>query len=173
MNDIFDFYENRIKCHVESVNYFADLLGYHFPEHDGDKIIEPIRTGYAYVFYNKYHKNFHLTDDMVALCKDAQNIHHKHASHHVEAYKDVKDIPDVHLYEIVSDWASANFEQINIIKEQDALYLQPWFNKEMSNLGWTKHQMDIIQKSFDIFDKQTDKNKVKAIWQPLLEKADL
>ena len=47
VNDIFDFYELRIKSHVAAVNYFASLLGYHFPEHDGDKVIEPIRTGYS------------------------------------------------------------------------------------------------------------------------------
>ena len=173
MNDVFDFYENRIKCHVESVNYFAGLLGYHFPEHDSDKVIEPIRTGYAYVFYNTYHKNFHLTDDMSALCKDAHDTHHKHASHHIEAYKNVKEIPDVCLYEIVSDWASANFEQMNIIHDKEAVSLQTWFNRNISQLGWNKHQMDIIQKSFAVFDQKTDANKVKAIWQPLLEHADL
>ena len=63
LNDIFDFYELRLKCHVKSVNYFASILGYHFPEHDNDKNHEPIRTGYAYVFYKNYHKNFYLKSE--------------------------------------------------------------------------------------------------------------
>ena len=61
INEIFTFYELRIKSHVEAVNYFASLLGYHFPEHDSDKVTEQIRTGYAYIFYKTYHKNFHVT----------------------------------------------------------------------------------------------------------------
>ena len=173
VNDIFDFYEKRIKCHVESVNYFADLLGYHFPEHDGDKIIEPIRTGYAYIFYHAYHKNFHPTEQHIALCKDAQKIHHESATHHVQHYKSVTDIPDICLYEIVSDWASANFEQMNIIHDKDAISLQQWFDDKMSNMGWNEHQIEIIQNAFKVFDKKTDAEKVKAIWQPLLENADL
>lgn len=173
VNDIFNFYESRISCHVKSMNYFADLLGYHFPEHDGDKVREPIRTGYAYIFYNTYHKNFHPTPEHIALCQDAQNLHHTSATHHIQHYAHVRDIPDICLYEMVSDWASANFEQMNILCESDAVLLEQWFENKMANLGWTEHQLEIIKKSFEIFNEKTDEDKVKAIWQPLLEQADL
>lgn len=173
VNDIFDFYETRIKCHVNSMNYFASLLGYHFPEHDSDKVIEPIRTGYSYIFYKTYHRNFHATPEHEALCKDAINLHHAHASHHIQSYTDVSQIPDVRIYEMVSDWASANFEQMNIIHEPDSVSLTTWFKNKMAQLPWTKHQLEIINKSFEIIDKNTDEEKVKVIWQPVLEKADL
>lgn len=173
IKDIFDFYEMRIKCHVESVNYFASLLGYHFPEHDNDKIKEPIRTGYAYVFYDTYHKNFCLTPEYTALCKDAWRIHHEHAPHHIQYYKHVSEIPDIHVYEMVADWASANFEQMNIIHDPDSIPLQTWFDNKMANLGWTKHQLDIIKKSFEIIKENTDPEKVKKIWKPLLQLSDL
>ena len=149
------------------------FLGYHFPEHDSDKILEPIRTGYAYIFYNTYHKNFHPTEKHIELCRDAQKLHHEHAKHHIQHYENVFDIPDIHVYEIVSDWASANFEQRNIIKDKDAISLQEWFNSNMSKLPWTEHQLEIIENAFQIFAKATDEDKVKAIWQPLLELADL
>ena len=122
--DIFEFYEMRIACHVKSVNYFAGLLGYHFPEHDSDKVQEPIRTGYAYIFYNSYHPKLHLMDEYFALCKDAHDMHHKHSVHHIESYKDVKDIPDIRLCEMIADWASANFEQINIIHEPGSVPIE-------------------------------------------------
>lgn len=173
LNEIFDFFETRIKCHVESVNYFAGLLGCHFPEHDKDKIVEPIRTGYAYIFYRSYHKNTHLLPQQFDLCQDATLLHHNHSTHHVEYYKHVKDIPDVHLYEMVSDWASANFEQLNVLHKPDAVSISQWFDKNMSHLEWSTHQLDIIKKSFEIFDLQTDENKVLDIWKPLIEKSDL
>lgn len=173
VNDIFDFYETRIKCHIESMNYFASLLGYHFPEHDSDKVQEPIRTGYSYIFYKTYHKNFHPTPEHETLCKDAINLHHAHAPHHIQYYTDVSQIPDVRIYEMVSDWASANFEQMDIIHEPDSVPLEIWFKNKMAKLPWTKHQLEIFKKSFEIIDKNTDIEKVKVIWQPVLEKADL
>ena len=173
MDDIFEFYEMRIKCHVESMNYFASLLGYHFPEHDSDKVREPIRTGYAYIFYRTYHKNFRVTPEHEALCKDAWHEHHNHATHHIQYYKSAKDIPDIHLYEMISDWASAKFEQMNIIRESESVPLREWFNNKMANLEWTEHQLDIIKKSFDIICKNTDVETITKIWQPVLEKSDL
>lgn len=173
MDDIFDFYELRIKCHVASMNYFASLFGYHFPEHDSDKVREPIRTGYAYIFYKTYHKNFHVTPEHEALCKDAINLHHGYAMHHIQHYKSAKDIPDIHLYEMISDWASANFEQMNIIHDPESVSLQEWFDNKMADQEWTQHQLDIIKKSFDIINKNTDVKTITEIWQPILEKSDL
>ena len=172
LNDIFDFYELRLKCHVKSVNYFASILGYHFPEHDNDKNHEPIRTGYAYVFYKNYHKNFYLKSEHTELCKKAHDDHHKHSPHHIEYYKNVSSIPDIRLFEMLSDWASANFEQKNIIKEQDSIYLREWF-KTISSLPWTNHQMDIINSAFDVFEQKTNTAEITEIWNPILEKADL
>ena len=173
MNDIFEFYELRIKSHVAAVNYFASLLGYHFPEHDGDKVKEPIRTGYAYIFYKTYHKNFHATPEHESLCRDAINLHHFAATHHIQHYKHVSEIPLVNVYEMVADWASANFEQKNIIQDPGAIEIETWFQNKMANQGWTNEQMDIINKSFEIIRKNTDAEYVTSIWAPLLEKADL
>ena len=173
MTDVFDFYELRIKCHVASVNYFAALLGHQYPEHDSDKIKEPIRTGYAYVFYKNYHKNFHTTQQQDDLCKDAINNHHAFASHHVQHYKNVREIPDNRLYEMMADWASANFEQMHIIRHESAVSLGQWFDRNMSHLPWTEHQLEIIKNAFETFAKKTDMDTVKAIWQPLLSYADL
>ena len=173
VKDIFDFYEIRIKSHVDSVNYFAELLGYHFPEHDNDKTVEPIRTGYAYIFYDAYHKNFHPTQQHDDLCQDAKKTHHKHATHHIEFYKDVSEIPDICVYEMVSDWASASFEQQHIIHADDAAPLEKWFENKMSALPWTQHQKEIINNSFKIIGEKTDVNAVKKIWAPVLELADL
>jgi len=170
LKDIFDFFELRIACHVQSVNYFASLFGYSFPEHDKDKINEPTRTGYAYVFYSNYHKNFCLKPEHLELCKKVQCDHHKHAPHHIEYYESVADIPDIRLYEMISDMASVDFEQRNVIKAQDSMPLQKWFQINMLSLPWTEHQLGIINSAFDTLKKRTDMEKVLAIWEPLLNK---
>ena len=74
---------------------------------------------------------------------------------------------------MVADWSSANFENMNIIHDPESVPIQKWFDNNMADLGWTDHQLDIIKKSFDIIDKNTDIETITKIWQPLLEKADL
>ena len=167
-DDIFKFYEKRIECHIKSVNYFASLLGHNFPDHDRDKVKEPIRTGYAYIFYNNYHPQLNLMNEYFDLCKDAHDTHHKHATHHIEHYDNVQNIPDVSLYEMFADWNSANFEQINILHEPDAILLDEWFDKNMSKLPWSDYQLEIIKKSFETIKEKTDKEIVESIWQELL-----
>ena len=171
--DIYEFSKLRIACHVESMNYFAGLLGYHFPEHDNDKNVEPMRTGYAYIIYSIYHKNFHLTPEYEKLCREAHKTHHEHATHHIQHYKNVADIPDIRIYEMVSDWASANFEQMHIICVKDAICINDWFEKNHSDIAWTPHQLDIIKKSIQIINENTDEETLRKIWAPVLEKSDL
>ena len=100
---------------------------------------------------------------------DVQPPEAKHIGH----YKRVRDITDVCLYEMISDWASANFEQMYIIRESGAVPLAQWFNQNMSHFEWTEHQREIIKKSFEIFESKTDNNKLLDIWKPLVEKFDL
>ena len=173
IKDIYEFSALRIACHVESVNYFEGLLGYHFPEHDNDKNIEPMRTGYAYMIYSIYHKNFNLTDEYEKLYRDAHKTHHRHATHHIHHYKNVSEIPNIRIYEMVSDWASANFEQMNIICLKNAICIRDWFEKNRANNAWTVEQLDIINKSIEIINKNTDKTIVHKIWEPVLDKSDL
>ena len=79
----------------------------------------------------------------------------------------------VNVYEMIADWASANFEQKNIIQDPGATEIEIWFQNKMANQGWTNKQMDIINKSFEIIRKNTDAEYVTSIWAPLLEKSDL
>ena len=56
IEEIINFHIKRTNCHVQTLNYFAQILGYHFPEHDSDKYKEPYIFGYAYCNYAKHHK---------------------------------------------------------------------------------------------------------------------
>ena len=170
VKDIFDFYETRIACHVKSVNYFAKILGYEFPNHDSYKVNEPIRTGYAYLFYKKYHDDFNLTDEYYKLCQDVQKMHHEHVPHHLQYYKNAKDVPDIRIYEMVSDWASASFEQRKIMSDSDCPKLIDWFNQNRAQNNWSEHQLEIIYKAFETIANNTDENAVRQIWVPLVEK---
>jgi hypothetical protein len=156
------------------VNYFAGLLGYHFPEHDNDKNTEPMRTGYAYKNYASYHPEYKLLDKYVALFDVAHSAHHAHASHHIEFYGgNVAQIPDICLVEMVCDWSAANFEQVSVMGDCEYNATLEWFNAQMAHLNWTDAQMDIIHSALDKIAQNRDDQKIMKIWAPVLEIADL
>ena len=171
---IIDFHHKRTQCHIDCVNYFAGLLGYHFPEHDNDKNIEPMRTGYAYNNYAKYHPNYNLPANYEDLAKIAITTHHEHASHHVDFYGgDVSKIPNIHLLEMICDWASANFEQVFVLRDYEFETVWEWFNARMKHLNWTDKQLKMIRETTEFLNERTDKEALMQIWQPALEKSDL
>ena len=169
VEDIFKFHKIRMACHIKSVNYFASLFGYCFPDHDADKNDEQIRIWHAYITYNKYHPELKLLDEYFTLCNDAQQMHYKHASHHVQYYSDVSKIPDIRIYEMVSDWASADFELHNVLKVAETQPLEKWFADNMSHLSWSEHQIELIKKSLKTIKEKSDKNKIMNIWQDLIK----
>lgn len=170
IDTIYKFHSVRTACHIATVNYFAELLGYHFPEHDGDKSTEPMRTGYAYTNYAKYHPEYNLPENYTELFHIAHKTHHEHATHHVQFYGgDVSKIPDIHVIEMVCDWCAANFEQVYIVHNIEYNTVDEWFNAKMGNLNWTDAQRGIIHSALDTIARNRDNQKIIKIWAPVLE----
>lgn len=166
---IYEFHKTRTACHVASVNYFAGLLGYHFPEHDNDKNTEPMRTGYAYKNYASYHPEYKLLDKYVALFDAAHSAHHAHASHHIEYYGgDVAQIPDICLVEMVCDWFSASFEQVNIIHDYEYETVSGWFDAKLSHLDWTAAQLKTIRETINLIENRMNVADIMKIWAPVM-----
>ena len=174
VEDIYDFHRVRTACHIECMNYFAGLLGYHFPEHDNDKGVEPMRTGYAFRNYANYHPGYNIPEKYDDLAKVAIATHHEHASHHIDFYDgDVTKVPNVHLIEMVADWASANFEQLYVLHDCPYEKVIDWFNAVMADKGWTESQLQTIQDAIAFTEKHMDYDSVMEIWQPAIELCDL
>ncbi len=171
LQDIYEFHRIRTKCHVDSVNYFASLLGYQFPEHDNDKNIEPMRTGYAYTNYASYHSDFKMLPEYKALFEVAHSTHHEHAAHHVRFYnKDASKIPFVHIIEMVCDWFSSNFEQKCILHDCKYKSVLDWFDKHMADLNWTDEQLHLIRETANFLERHMDHDAVMQIWKDTLDK---
>lgn len=174
VDTIYEFHRVRTACHVASVNYFADILGFHFPEHDNDKNLEPMRTGYAYKNYAKYHKNYNMLPMYSGLFEMAHAAHHRHASHHIEFYGgNVAMVPNVCLVEMICDWFSANFEQKYILHDGDFDTVHEWFNAKMRHHNWTRSQLKIISDAIDYIEQNMDIGTLMKIWEPVQERAEL
>ena len=169
MSKITDLYDMMHNCHVQTVNYFASFFGYSFPEHDADKIQETNKINYAYEMYKRCFPDFKLPDKYSEQLKDLKQQHYKKSPHHINHYSNVSEIPNTYLYEMISDWAAANFALRNIAKNTSVPPLENWFDNTMAQLPWTEHQIDLIKKSFQIIQDKTDKNKLNLIWQNLVK----
>ena len=165
ISSILKFYSIVHECHVQTVNYFASLLGCSFPDHDIDKIKEPLKTGYAYRIYKRYYPDFNLPDEYHTLYKDLEQIHKTQSPHHVSYYSDVSEIPDIRIYEMVCDWASASFRAKKLKKDITVPTLQKWFFDNMAQLPWTEHQLELLNKSFQVIQNKTDENALNKIWE--------
>lgn len=167
---IMDFHVLRTKCHINSVNYFAQILGYHFPEHDNDKMHDPIRIGYSYINYASYHPDCKLLPQQVDAYKKSHDEHHRTAPHHIEHYDDASKIPQIILIEMICDWHSANFESLHMQKKPDAPEsVIKWFNNCISNLNWTQEQRALINEYCDKLSHDAHHDEIMAIWEPVTE----
>lgn len=169
---ILNFHHLRTSAHIQCLNYFAGLLGYHFPEHDNDKMSGPICMGYAYINYAKYHPDCKLTQPQLELYHDKHAEHHHTQPHHLEYYSDTTTIPDVILIEMVCDWHSANFEQRFVTNEDTRDYtVQRFFNESiLSNpkYKWHPAQIDLINELITFLGNYADHDAIMAIWRPVM-----
>ncbi len=167
IEDIIEFHKIRTQCHINCMNYFAELLGYHFPEHDNDKNHDPIRIGYAYHNYAKYH-GAHETPAQLAAFRKSNREHHKTQPHHIEYYQNVFDIPDIVLIEMVCDWFSANFEQNHITCDGGYPDIQTYFDMALSHLPWTGAQRTLINKLIRELEQKSVYKDIVKHWAPVL-----
>ena len=169
---ILKFHHLRTSAHIQCLNYFAGLLGYHFPEHDNDKMSGPICMGYAYINYAKYHPDCKLTPPQLELYHDKHAEHHHTQPHHLEYYSDTTTIPDVILIEMVCDWHSANFEQ-RFITHEDPLdcTVSDFFEKHILHnprYKWHPAQIDLINELITFLGNYADHDAIMAIWRPVM-----
>lgn len=167
MDEIFAFHAARTGCHIDTLNYFAQLIGYQFPEHDNDKNLEPYRTGYAYINYARHHPNCTVSPQQLAAFQSAHDEHHTMQPHHVRHYATMVDVPDVRIIEMVCDWFSANFEENAIVHTNTYANVMEFFDRKMAPLDWTPRQTKFIRDAIETISSCADYDTVHNIWRRL------
>ena len=168
MDEILAFHKSRTHRHIAAVNYFAGLMGYHFPKHDYDKFNDPIQVGYSYINYTNYHPDCKISQQYADAFKKANHEHHSTQPHHIEYYKNVQNIPHDVLIEMVCDWCSANFEQSNILHNNEFGSVIDFFDKQLSQLNWTDKQRETIIQTINFMEQNAAPDKLYAIWADII-----
>lgn len=170
---ILDFHVRRTNAHVNCMNYFAGLVGYHFPEHDNDKFVGSMKNAYAFIVWAKYHPEFVVPDTYRELFRMMHDEHHKMQPHHLEHYDSVTDIDDITLVEMICDWHSANFEQRFVTFEDRRDFdVRMYFDSVLGDnarYNWTRRQLDLIYQIIDFLEMYANHNEIMKIWRPLMD----
>ncbi len=171
LSTILELHHKRTQAHIDCLNYFAGLLGYHFPEHDNDKHSGSMCNAYAYVNYANYHPGFKIPNACMEFYRDMHAEHHRMQPHHLEHYRDATEISDIILVEMVCDWHSANFEQNYVTNKGGTASVREYFDTKLryrDDLKWSHHQLEIIDNMIDFLAMYANFDAVMAIWRPLL-----
>ncbi len=162
-----DFFRRRTAAHIAALNYFAGLLGYHFPEHDNDKHREPCLTGYAYWVWAQHHPHCTLLPQQEQIFRDARDEHHRMQPHHIEHYASVRDIPKIVLTEMICDWHSANNESLYLHESPTYPHVIDWFNACCGHLDWSDDQRKYITDTCEFLSQNADPDVVTKLWAQL------
>ncbi|MDR1026856.1 MAG: DUF5662 family protein [Rickettsiales bacterium] len=100
----------RTAAHIASVNYFANLIGLSFPDHDASKFKEPEHD--AYVVYSRRFGDNPIppTEAEAAAARAAKRHHWTTNPHHAQFYADVSEMPEIRMIEMACDLSAVNKE---------------------------------------------------------------
>lgn len=164
VDDVMNFHILRTQCHVNTVNYFAKLLGVQFPLHDSDKYSEPCSSAYAYINYALHHPDCVLRPEQIDAFRAAQIEHHRLQPHHFEHYSDATQIPPLCISEMVCDWHSANFEQNNIVHKSEFPTIMDFYTRRVIPRNLTRQQTAQIMQHFETIKSAFNPSDVMSIW---------
>lgn len=144
-DEVKDFYRAKRREHIDAVNDFARKIGYYFPEHDADKLRDPIASMVGPCVWARHH-NLARTPEMSERCRAGIVLHKTSNSHHPEFWKNIADMPEIDIIEMCCDWRAANAAQQNTygefknVLEFYELYALPEYK-------FTQRQQKIIEKT--------------------------
>ena len=69
---------------------------------------------------------------------------------------------------MVCDWCSANFEQSNILHNNEFGSVIDFFDKQLSQLNWTDKQRETIIQTINFMEQNAAPDKLYAIWADII-----
>ena len=171
LKEMLEFYGVRTNAHINSVNYFGKIFGLSFAGHDLDKLSEPIMTPYAFKTWQNYHPAFTISDEMEDDVRAARVTHHVNADHHIEFYKNISEMPDDKVIEMVCDWQTANLENrhINKLREHEAVFenVTEFYLSVKDRWKFTEHQNELISIAINKIESKMKMEEFLALWHGL------
>ncbi|MCL2331006.1 MAG: Holliday junction resolvase RuvX, partial [Proteobacteria bacterium] len=171
LKEMLEFYRVRTVAHINSVNYFGKIFGLSFARHDADKLSEPIMTPYAFKVWQNYHPDFKISGYAEDNLSAAHAAHHLAADHHVEFYKDISQMPDDKVIEMIGDWYTANLENryINRLRDREETFdsVTDFYLSVKDKWKFTEHQNKLISSAIRKIESEMKMDEFLAMWRDL------
>ena len=163
--EILEFYKSRMKAHIESVNYFASLVGKKFPDHDDEKASAMSLCAFGY--WRDYHPDFVVPDD--PGIHNAFQCHRRGSPHHAEFYNDIALMPPGQIAEMVCDWFARSCERSLILRKNKYKSVFDFYERfALPAFKFTPAQQEQITDLISKIEKLWDKNQFLDIWRDVL-----
>ncbi|MCL2017368.1 MAG: DUF5662 family protein [Alphaproteobacteria bacterium] len=144
-----NFYISKRTEHVALVNSFAEKLGLHFPDHDKDKLHDPICSMMAPYVWKRYSPDSDAppSTEQLADCELGIMNHKTTNPHHPEYWgDDIADMPEIALAEMCCDWCAANIQKLNAYGKFKTV-IDFYESYALSTYKFTDVQKEFIQKT--------------------------
>jgi len=162
-----DHYEKRTQEHIDRVSVNMSKLAPEFPElskeillrgeqHDSSKFKERERIPYIWLteFYRCKRLNipFEYPEGIKERVDKAVDFHYEDNRHHPESHKDVNDMSDLDIIEMVADWTAMSQEF-----KQNNGSAKVWADKNIDKKWkFNKEKKVFIYKVINILDRIND-----------------
>jgi len=166
MNKKEAFFIKRTAAHIETVNYFAGLMGANFPLHDQSKYNPPERDAYILLSWAWANQGVALSKSEKLATKDAIQHHYAKNDHHPEHYNgNLDNMQWHHFIEMVCDWFAVGMEKTfsnDAIKfSAEEFYRQ----KALPKYKFPEEQQTLILSMIKEINSKTNLAAVASIWQ--------
>ncbi|MDR2770380.1 MAG: DUF5662 family protein [Rickettsiales bacterium] len=107
-----EYFLRRLFRHRLSVNYFAELVGYHFPEHDASKLCRSEYSPYILRIWDLHVEPLPMSARQRASVSIAADHHYFFNPHHAQYWgAHTRSIPEPIMIEMSCDISAVHFEK--------------------------------------------------------------
>jgi hypothetical protein len=145
-----EFYKTERQAHIALVNDCAKKLGLSFPEHDADKITEPMLSEIAPFAWCRYNNLPAMDEVWIKSHHDAIRRHKKSNPHHPEYWKNISDMTEIAIIEMCCDWSAVNKNPNH--KKRFLTAMDFYKTSALPEYGFTKQQQEIIERTLQQID---------------------
>ena len=167
--EMIDFVTDRINRHIKSVNYFASLIGRHYPDHDLDKFDEPLFSRYVVGYWYLFNNDTSLADNVTPEFREAfiaaKKPHYQTRSHHTDYWGNPHDMPPVALEEMACDMFAMCAEKNMRGLKRAKKFLDYWVEDTPQWFQYSKEQDSIMRDLFAKLEARWNRDDFLKIWE--------
>ena len=162
--EMIDFTKDKMKRHIEAVNYLASLIGRNYPDHDSDKLTAPLLNIFAIEYWYKFKTDTPPVGEDREAFHTATISHYKNSAHHGQYWKNPHDMPFDAMEEMACDMF-AMYAEKEIRGKLAKHYLDYWAEDQPKWFPYSPAQDVVMRDLFAKLESRCNRDNLLNIWK--------